>query len=77
MAYLVQLLTVSLIELGESFQTKLRAMDMDERSKVLMACNTKNMGLSNVLPCSLTDTQLRFKDMKSPVSGQKVQNLVP
>lgn len=58
----------------ESFQTNLKAMDMDERSKVLMAYNTKNMGLSNVMPCSLTDTQLCFKDLKSPVS---VQNLLP
>jgi hypothetical protein len=42
MAQLVHSLTVSLIELGESFQTNLKAMDMDERSTVLMACNIFN-----------------------------------
>jgi len=47
MAQLVHSLTVSLIELRESFPTNLKAMDMDERSKVLMACNIFNFYLGH------------------------------
>jgi len=53
-------------------------MDVDERYKVLSACNTKkNTGLSNVMPCSLTDTQLCFKDLSLQFQGRKYKIYCP